>query len=266
MCHWRSKKTANILFLLFIVLGIGPHTKADTLTLTSLLWPPYSGEQLVEQGVSIAVTRAALQVMGHQLEVDFYPWSRAIKLTTVPNSPYMGYLPEYYYDTEQFVFSRTIGTSPLGLVEAKSRPISWSVIADLTRYRLGVVKNYVNTNALDDMIKAGLQPVEPVTSDEHNIRKVAAGRVDAAVIDVNVLRYLLTHYTLQPLSDKVQMNRRYLAEKPLYIAFRNTEQGRHWRDIVDQGLAQIDIEGIINQRLYQDKRWNKLLEQEGKQR
>ena len=44
--------------------------------LTSLLGPPYSGQQLAEQGASIAVARAALKVMGHQLEVDFYPWSR----------------------------------------------------------------------------------------------------------------------------------------------------------------------------------------------
>ncbi|MGL5392019.1 MAG: substrate-binding periplasmic protein, partial [Shewanella sp.] len=185
---------------------------------------------------------------------------------TVPNSLYLGYLPEYYYETEQFVFSRSIGISPLGLVETKSHPVSWSVIADLNRYRLGVVKNYVNTKALDDMIKAGLQPIEVVTSDEHNIRKVAAGRIDAAIIDVNVLRYLLTQHPLKPLSEKVQINRHHLADKQLYIAFRNTKEGRHWRDIVDKGLAQIDIEGIINQQLKQDKHWNSLLEQEEHQR
>ena len=63
--------------------------KADTLMLTSLLWPPYSGEQLTEQGASIAVVRAALKVMGHELDVDFYPWSRAVKLATMPNSDYI---------------------------------------------------------------------------------------------------------------------------------------------------------------------------------
>lgn len=239
--------------LCYALFSIGlPAARADTLVLTSLLWPPYSGQQLARQGASIAITRAALNVMGHELKVDFYPWSRAVKLATLPSSDYLGYFPEYYYETEKFIFSNSIGTSPLGLVEQKSHPLSWHYVADLNRYTLGVVKDYVNTDVLDSMIVSGVQPVEAVTSDELNIKKVAAGRVDAAVIDVNVLHYLLKQKPLQPLADKLQINRQLLANKQLYIAFRNNDEGRRWRDIVDRGLAQIDAEALANDLLYHD--------------
>ncbi|WP_198783124.1 substrate-binding periplasmic protein [Shewanella putrefaciens] len=249
MVRWCVALLCQALF--FIGLSMTP-ARADTLVLTSLLWPPYSGQQLAQQGASIAVTRAALKVMGHELKVDFYPWSRAVKLASMPSGDYQGYLPEYYYDTEKFVFSSSIGTSPLGLVEQTSHPISWHYVADLNRYTLGVVKDYVNTDVLDSMIVSGAQAVEAVTSDEHNIKKVAAGRIDAAVIDVNVLQYLLKQKTLQPLADKLQINRQLLANKQLYIAFRNNDEGRRWRDIVDRGLAQIDAEALANDLLYHD--------------
>lgn len=232
-----------------VLIGVST-TKADTLKLTSLLWPPYSGELLVEQGASIAVARAALKVMGHQLEVDFYPWSRTVKLASMPHSDYQGYFPEYYYENDNFIFSKSIGVSPLGLVEQRLHPMSWDVVEDLNRYTLGVVKNYVNIQSLDSMILSGAQSIETVTSDEHNIKKVAAGRIDAAVMDVNVLHYLLKQKSLRPLADKLQINRHILANKQLYIAFRNTEEGHRWRDIFDQGLAQIDVDKVIEAAFY----------------
>ncbi|MGL4710998.1 MAG: ABC transporter, partial [Shewanella sp.] len=161
MMRWRL----ILLVCSFFTMGLS-IAKADTLMLSSLFWPPYSGQQLAQQGASIAVARAALNVMGHQLKVDFYPWSRAVKLATMPNSDYQGYFPEYYFESETFIFSKTIGDSPLGLVEKRSHPVSWNYVEDLNRYTLGVVKDYVNTQALDRMITSGLQPIESVTSDE----------------------------------------------------------------------------------------------------
>ncbi|ABI39354.1 conserved hypothetical ABC transporter protein [Shewanella sp. MR-4] len=239
--------------MLCCLLSMANTVFADTLKLTSLLWPPYSGQQLAQQGASVAVAQAAFARMEQQLLVDFYPWSRAIKLAAMPSSDYIGYFPEYYFETDKFVFSKPIGISPLGLVEQKSHPISWHYLTDLNRYTLGVVKDYVNTDSLDLMIASGSQPVEAVTSDEQNIKKVAAGRIDGAVIDVNVLYFLLKQPHLQPLADKLQVNKQLLANKQLYVAFRNTEEGRHWRDVFDQGLAQLDIESIMGELLFHEE-------------
>lgn len=235
------------------LLTVANTTFADTLKLTSLLWPPYSGYQLQHQGASVAVAKAAFEQMEQQLIVDFYPWSRAIKLAVMPGSDYIGYFPEYYFETDKFIFSKPIGIGPLGIVEQKSRPISWHHLADLNRYTLGIVQDYVNTDSLDVMIASGSQPVEAATSDEQNIKKVAAGRIDGAVIDINVLHYLLKQPHLQPLADKLQVNRQLIANKQLYVAFRNTEEGRRWRDIFDQGLAKLDIDSIMGDLLFKQE-------------
>jgi polar amino acid transport system substrate-binding protein len=232
----------------------GFSAQADTLRLTSLHWPPYSSQKMVNQGASVAVLRASLRAMGHELDVDFYPWSRAVKLAGNPQSKYAGYFPEYYFETSKFVFSDPMGTSPLGLLESKSRPISWAELRDLRSYNLGVVQDYVNTAELDEMIANGSQRVEVVTSDEFNIRKVAAARIDAAVIDVYVMHYLLNQKHLQPLADKLQMNRKLLENKVLYVAFKNSPEGKKWRDIVNQGLGKIDVEKVLADNLQENVR------------
>lgn len=241
-------KCRTVSYLLPVMaLMLGLPAKAETLLLTSLHWPPYSSSQLDQQGASIAVARAAVIAMGHQVKVEFYPWSRAVRLVGRSSSKYLGYLPAYSYPTEDFIFSNSLGSSPLGIVEREVYPIRWSELNDLNQYTLGVVRDYVNTAELDTMIKLGTQKVEVVTSDEHNVRKVASARVDAAVIDLHVLRYILSQGELQKIGNKLQVNKKLLQDKQLFIAFRNSPEGIYWRDIFNQGLAKIDAKLILDE-------------------
>ncbi|ACJ29589.1 ABC-type amino acid transport/signal transduction systems, periplasmic component/domain protein [Shewanella piezotolerans WP3] len=239
------------LFLFLILSCTLPVCYADTLYLTSLHWPPYAGSQLKNEGASIAITRAALAAVGHEVQVDFYPWSRAVRMASREDSKYSGYLPEYAYPTEKFVFSYSMGSSPLGLVEQKRHPISWSNQSDLNQYTIGVVQGYVNTEQLDNMIAQGVQPAEAVASDIHNIKKVVSGRIDAAVIDAHVLGYLLGQPDMKSVASRVQLNKRILTQKELYIAFKNNAEGKKWRDLFNQGLGKIDVDKILQENMAQ---------------
>ncbi|GIU47037.1 ABC transporter [Shewanella sairae] len=227
------------------LLGFSPVVTAETLYLTSLHWPPYSGSQLKEQGVYIAVARAALDAVGHTLVVDFYPWSRAVRMASRKDGKYMGYLPEYSHPTEKFIFSEAMGRSGLGLVEQKAHPISWTQQSDLNQYTIGVVQDYINTAEFDAMLAQGSQPAEVVASDLHNVNKVGSGRIDAAIIDEHVLAYTLAQPNMQHLKGKLQLNKKLLTYKELFVAFKNNEQGRKWRERFNQGLAKIDAQQIV---------------------
>jgi len=236
------KKCIRVLLLSLLTLP----AMADTVYLTSLDWPPYSGKALTEQGASVAVAKAAFKAMGHELEVEFFPWSRAVKLASESGSKYMGYFPEYLYESEEFVFSAPMGQGPLGLVEKSDKAISWSSLADLSQYSIGVVQDYVNTEELDAMIAAGSIKAQVAPSDELNIQKVAGGRIDAAVIDVNVMNYLLANSPkLEKATGQVQMNSKLLTNKDLFVAFKNTADGQKWKAIYDEGLSKIDVNAIM---------------------
>lgn len=224
----------------------GHSANADTVHLTSLDWAPYSGKSLTNQGASVVVAQAAFKAMGHELVVDFFPWSRAVKLASETGSKYAGYFPEYLYESSEFTFSAPMGQGPLGLVENKATPITWSQVADLTAWKLGVVQDYVNTEELDALIASGSIKPQVVVSDEINVQKVAGGRIDVAVIDANVLNYMLANNNkLASAKDKVQMNAKLLMNKDLYIAFRNDADGKKWQAIYNQGLGKIDINALM---------------------
>lgn len=236
------------LYALFGLLTVMDNSvNAKTLTLTSLEWPPFAGQSLPEQGASIFIVRTALESMGHELIVNFYPWNRAVRLAEKRGNKYLGYFPEYEYPTTDFVFSNVIGSSPLGIIENVKHPIEWQEEKDLNQYTLGVVDGYINTITLDTMIENGQQKAESVTSDMHNIRKLAVKRIDAAVIDIMVFKYLLHQPKLSKIKGKLAINARVLDIKNLYVAFNATPEGEFWREALNQGLNKIDIEQLFEQ-------------------
>ncbi|WP_230390839.1 ABC transporter substrate-binding protein [Reinekea sp. G2M2-21] len=224
-------------------------TRAETVYLTSLAWQPYAGAELASQGASVAVAKAAFEAMGHKLVVEFFPWSRAVSLAT-NDEKYQGYFPEYFYESDEFLFSNPMGVGPLGFVENSSKPISWSSMDDLKNYSIGVVQDYVNTEELDAMIANGSIKSQSVVSDAQNVLKVSAGRIDMAVIDSNVLDYLLKNDPkLSPAVGKVKMNDKLLVDKELFVAFKNTPNGNRWKDVFNEGLTKIDIDAIMAQHM-----------------
>ncbi|CAM2952570.1 substrate-binding periplasmic protein [Vibrio neptunius] len=231
---------------IWAVLFSSISTANQKVYMTSLEWPPYSGADLPENGYSVAVAREAFSVMGYELVVDFQPWVRAVALAT-KSEKYVGYFPEYYFDTTEFVFSDSIGSGPLGFVENTRFPIQWETLSDLTFFKIGVVQGYVNTTEFDDMVETGELQVEASTNDARNIHKVAKGRLDIAVIDPNVLEYLISIDVREDLLRKrLRMNAKLLETKQLYIAFKDQPEGRDIREVFNQGLKKIDIERIVS--------------------
>jgi polar amino acid transport system substrate-binding protein len=237
-----------VLFVLLAAAAAFSATASDkVIRLTSLEWPPYSGAKVDQQGASVAVVRAAAEAMGYTLEVKFFPWNRAVAMAQDGASGFHGYFPEYHSDdvASSFVLSDPIGSGPLGFVEASAAPVAWSSLADLKGKAVGTVDGYVNTAEFDALTAKGEIKAEAVSDDLTNIKKVGAGRIGLAVIDRNVMNYLLgTDASLAPMKGKVQFNARLLEDKALYIAFQKSPKGEEAAKVINEGLKKIDAAAI----------------------
>lgn len=238
--------------VVMLVAGVASTTQAaETVRLTSLEWPPYSGDSLPEKGASIAVAKAAFAAVGYDLEVKFFPWSRAVAMAkSAPG--YIGYLPEYYSAdvAKEFIFSDPIGSGPLGLAEPVAAPVTWSAVSDLSKYRVGVVQDYVNTEEFDKLVAAKRIKADTATDDKTNLLKLAGGRLDVAVIDRNVMNYLLAkHPELAAAKAKVRFNAKLLEDKKLYICFRKTPEGMAMAKKFNEGLKKINVDAIMKKHL-----------------
>jgi polar amino acid transport system substrate-binding protein len=219
----------------------------QTLTLTSLEWPPYTGGSLKNMGASAAVVTEAFKSMGYELKIEFFPWDRAVALAN-SDQRVMGYFPEYYsaLNSKAFIYSDPIGSGPLGFVERRDAPIKWSTLDDLKGLTIGVVDGYLNTEQFDSMVAAKQLKVDAAQNDATNLVKVANRRFPAAVIDQNVLRYLLNiDKDSQPYSSVLGFNARPLEVKKLYVCFKANAEGEKYAKILAEGLKKINAEKIM---------------------
>lgn len=226
-------------FLLLCIL-LSNSAISQPLKLTSLDWPPFSGKSLDNGGTFVTKVKQAFAQQGIDVSIDFYPWSRAVWLSKQHDTAYMGYLPEYAYQSDTFLFSDPVDTSPLVLIHPKGKIFHYDKPQDLLGKRVGVVQDYVNTAEIDVLIAKRKIISEVVTTDAVNIRKVAAGRLDAAIIDVNVYHYLIKHdASLKGLDDLIDINPSIVEMKPLYVAFNKNKDGEKWLSLFNQGLQQL---------------------------
>ncbi|BDM64652.1 ABC transporter [Shewanella sp. NFH-SH190041] len=238
------RKWALLLNVALLSCCVTFSVRGETLHLISILWPPYASQFLPEQGASVAVVKAAVRAMGHDVKVDFYPWRRAIKLASNPTSRYLGILPVYDHHRGQFLLSAPISYSPLGLIERRFHPISWLTAQDLRQYSLATVRNDNNARVLDALL-APQQRLMIATSDLHNVKALASARIDAAVMDTRVFTYLLRSPAVASFHDALQVNKKLLANPGLHVAFQLGAKGRRWQRILDQGLAKINVPAVM---------------------
>ena len=248
-----------IKYLCFLVLWLSIFSQTEAqeqdkrIFMTSLEWPPYSGEKLSRQGVTVATTKAIFKAMGYELVVDFYPWSRAVKLGLDKESKYLGYFPEYYSSEldKTCNFSETVGSGPLGFAQLKSKPVEWNSLDDIAKLsRVGVVQDYVNSAEFDKRVREGNIKTEPVVSDLVNLKKLAASRVPLIVIDKYVMEYLLENsQELQEYKNKIEFNEKLLEDKYLYLCFKNTTESKAIKKAFDKGAHRVDMKSFFNESL-----------------
>lgn len=221
------------LLLLLVVLSVAPvqarqqaqQQSAVQIKLTSLDWPPYTGDKLPGQGEVTVLLRQVMADLGYQLQIDFLPWPMAVAKAHSGSEGHQGYFPEYPLTDPGYLMSAAIGYSELGLVERRDKPLLLTDFAQLSGISFGVVQDYLNMTALDEMIAAGqLKPVV-TTSDINNVRKVINGQLQAAVIDKRVLNYLLLHEpSIQQSAHLLQFSQSLREHRSLHLILKNTKQ------------------------------------------
>jgi polar amino acid transport system substrate-binding protein len=234
------------LLLLCLASPVRAADAPAVMRLTSLEWPPFVGSRLEQEGLSTVIASSAARKSGYLLQVDYFPWARAMRIG-LRDTRYAGYFPAYYTEerARHCYFSEPIGTSTIGLAYLNSAPLQWQTLQDLSSLRIAVVAGFSNGASFDEMMRNGRLHVDASPSDMLNLRKLLAGRVDAVVIDKLVLRYLLLNESgLFKERARIAFHDKTLAELSLHVCFRKTPQGRALQQAFDDALHTLPLQRI----------------------
>ncbi len=244
----RMGRTASLLLGLFASVPAIASDTPRTMLLASLEWLPYVGAGLERQGLSTFVAEAAAQRIGYQVNVDYFPWTRAMQ-TGGRDPRYAGYFPAYYTEerARECHFSAPIGSSTIGLAHLKSAPLEWSTFNDLGSMKIGVVAGFSNGAEFDALAKQGKLNLDASPSELYNLRKLLAGRIQAVVIDKLILRYLLlTESSLARERELIVFHERPLAELKLHICFQRTPEGSALQKAFNKSLQSLSLRSLEN--------------------
>ncbi|ALA24647.1 hypothetical protein AVI51_01075 [Piscirickettsia salmonis] len=206
---------------------------ANTIKFNASEWPPYTSKSAPGFGkVSIKV-KETLKKMGMNAKIQFMSWERVIKFSDGA----VAFFPSYGCKARKGIASLPIGSSSLGFAERPADKVQWTRLADLSGYRIGVVKGYYNSEAFDWALAQGLLSVIDFPDDAATIDALAAKKIDLAVIDPSVLARLQKENN-SLLINKLVMNSRLLETKiPLYVCFRDNFKGKGLLRLFNQALS-----------------------------
>lgn len=239
MAVWRTWGMAGLVLSLWG--SQAQQALAADYKLTTLEWAPYTGAALPGRGFVSATIAEAFKVTGTSVDIQFFPWPRAVRLIEA-DSAYIGIFPAYYSRerASRYLFSEPVGRSTMVFLERIDSPVHWSSYDDLRGRHIGVVRGYVNTEELDARIAQKVVRAEEVPDDRSNILKLAAGRLEMAVIDSQVYQHLArTDPEIMRAAMQLQTNPKVLEVKNLYVCFQRTPAGEKALRALNTGLRKV---------------------------
>ena len=180
----------KLTFLLLVIsacLSLTRPALARNISMVTVEWAPHYGSDLPEKGLTTALVKAAFKAGGHNAEVEFIPWERALK--EVRGGLHDVVMGAYYNDerADAYHMSDPIYSLDLVLVARPGLGITrYESLEDLKKYRIGVSRGYANSETFD---AADYLDKHPATTPTLNIRKLFRGRIDLAVMNYDLFRY-----------------------------------------------------------------------------
>lgn len=185
---WRRRTAAVWLTAFFglVSAGLSSAAKAETLPPPDTVrlagdsqWEPFYGPNLPQDGVLIALIKAALATQDIEITADFLPWSRAVEETRrgrYDAIPGMYFTPER---ARQFRFSKPILPVETVLISIKGTvPARYETLSDLAGYVFSVLKNNAISPAFEN---ADLRKVE-TPHQANQVRAIVMGSADIAAV------------------------------------------------------------------------------------
>lgn len=237
-----------------VISSVGEHTpngysfnltSDKEISLATLDWPPYIGEQLCNKGWVFQFVVALLINKGYQVNVHFFPWARSVKMTELGNIDIL--FPEYFIEDsapsdvvpgkkrrELLVQSNQFPGGNISFVKRKGDTINFDGnLRQLAGQTIGVVRGYQNTPEFDSMMDEGLISVIEAVDELQLIKLLTAQRVNLIIGDPIVFQYTINHAdisqtdkaallaSIEEVSPALQYNHLYLAISLRYPKWRS---------------------------------------------
>ncbi|MEJ2794332.1 transporter substrate-binding domain-containing protein [Iodobacter sp. LRB] len=238
--------------LLFIISAGSAQSAEMRVRIASGEFQPYLSESLQNEGFISKIIRGAFRQENVTVSIAYYPWKRSydmVKKGEADLTPYWVKTPER---SQLFILSDPIDVVQYGFFHLKDKKITQLDFSNLNNYKVGVSIGYSYGAAFDTARKKQQFICDEAPSDEINIKKLIARRIDLFTADKILGQYLIST-TLSPKdADKIIFFPKNFAEEPVYLLIsKKTPNGAEIADKFNKGLKKLKLSGEY-QRIMQE--------------
>ncbi|MDP3815731.1 ABC transporter substrate-binding protein [Pseudomonas sp.] len=209
--------------------------------------PPFMYQQDGQpKGLYPVLVQGVFKHAGIAVSIQALPWKRALKKAENAEVGIAG-----IYKTAPrlviFDYSQPIFEEKLIVYVRRDQAFQFTQVSDLYGKRIGVIRGWSYTEALDEAIKSGRIEASENSSDEANFKKLASGRLDAVIaIELAGQRIIqqlrLTNMlALQPA----------LSINPTYLVFAKQARQQALLQRFDQSLQAMSADGSLAELVQQ---------------
>lgn len=204
-------------------------------------WSPFTSAKNPKGKIAEIVVEEAFKLSGYKVIFSYHPWKRSYELVKEGSAD--GTFPWYMSDRRKndfFIANEPIMKEKEVFFHLKSTDFQWKTFDDLKKYRIGGTIGYSHVMQLKEQ---GVD-VDVVASDDINLKKLLAGRIDAAPIGFMVGYDIINRLFSREKADLFTNNPHPLREAEMYGLFsKNSQNGKRYADALSRGISQLKATG-----------------------
>lgn len=252
------KKTIGLFLILFCLPLFGFAKPSVVLATTQ--WEPYISTNAKYHGYAYEIVKAAYEQAGYQVTIKFMPWDKALR--AAKKGQVDAVFPEYYSKTrlKNWEYSKDFSGGPIGFFKKKGSAVQLpaqaafsnekTILAKLSQYTFGVVKDYINFPAFDNNHNLKKRFVK---SDRANLEQLYRGKVQLIVIDKFTADYILSRQLPPKVRRALEFMSPAMAYRKLYIAIpRTNSRAKTILQAFNKGLKTISQNGVMSKIMDKD--------------
>ncbi|MEK8016428.1 MAG: transporter substrate-binding domain-containing protein [Candidatus Parabeggiatoa sp.] len=228
-----------IFFVIVTLLYSGACVAGKRFTLVTVNFPPFYGEEMLNDGWVSDIVKSALEAKGYEVDIRFLEWKKALDET---QKGYYDALLGAYFTRERadhYYFSAPIAQTRTGFFKKKEIEISFKELEDLKSFKIGVVEGYATSNDFD---AADYFEKVKVKNLDEGLKKLYNNEIDLMADSraVGKDRLKILENEIPGISQKIEFIKPVLAMNKLYVAVSKNATNAY-RKLMDfnQGFRKI---------------------------